>query len=351
MKETCVRTGAQLIIVEIHLPIESPKSITDALRSAITNRTRIVVLDQITSNTAIMMPIADLALISKEAGAVVVIDGAHSLFSQDCSIYKADQKLHNPSEFSPSLAGINGTQTKLSIADIADVWLTNAHKWMCSPKGCAFMWVHPRLALSLRPAIISHGYAPNELQSDGDQVSICIASITLSMACCKPNISCQVLSSILKKVFRSLFIQDSLCRYIAPNKLLSSYAWDGCRDYAALLCMPSALSLWGSLALSLRERGSKSDDSSSSSSSSYSSSKHTKDSQEPTATSSSLIAHPIDLTNIREFNHTTLLNATEMLSHEWGVTVDSFAAPYSMRIGSPMSLVSNREESMPHLFI
>jgi isopenicillin-N epimerase len=166
MKEACVRTGAKLIIVEIHLPVESPMSITDALRSAITDRTRIVVLDQITSNTAIMIPIADLALISKEAGAIVVIDGAHSLFSQDCSIYKADQKLHNPSEFSPSLAGINGTQTKLSIADIADVWLTNAHKWMCSPKGCAFMWVHPRLALSLRPAIISHGYAPNESQSD-----------------------------------------------------------------------------------------------------------------------------------------------------------------------------------------
>jgi hypothetical protein len=167
------------------------------------------------------------------------------------------------------------------------------------------------------------------------------------------NISCQVFSCILKKVFRFLFIQDSLRRYIAPNKLLSSYAWDGCRDYTALLCMPSALSLWGSLARSLRERGSKSDNSSSScsSSSSYSSSNLTKDSQEPSATSSSSKAHPIDLTNIIEYNQTTLFNATEMLSHEWGVHVDSFAAPYSMRVGSPMSLVSNREESMPHLFI
>lgn len=173
MKEACVRTGAKLIIVEIHLPVESPKSITDALRSAITDRTRIVVLDQITSNTAMMMPIADLAHISKEAGAIVVVDGAHSLFSQDCSIYKADQKLHNPSEFSSSLAGIKGTEKTISIADIADVWLTNAHKWMCSPKGCAFMWVHPRLALSLRPAIISHGYAPNESQSVySDQVNV-----------------------------------------------------------------------------------------------------------------------------------------------------------------------------------
>jgi hypothetical protein len=157
------------------------------------------------------------------------------------------------------------------------------------------------------------------------------------------NISCQVFSCILKKVFRFLYIQDSLRRYIAPNKLLSSYAWDGCRDYAALLCMPSALSLWGSLSRSLRERGSTSDHSSSSSSSNQ-----TKDSQEPSVISSSSKSHPIDLTNIREYNQTTLLNATEMLSHEWGVHVDSFAAPYSMRVGSPMSLVSNRSEIMLH---
>lgn len=92
--------------------------------------------------------------------------------------------------------------------------------------------------------------------------------------------------------------------------------------------MPSALTLWGALARNLRERGSKSDRSSSSCSSN-----HTSDSLKA-------IPIPIDLSNIREHNQRTLFNATDMLSHEWGVHSDSFAAPYSMRVGSPMSLVS-----------
>ena len=90
--------------------------------------------------------------------------------------------------------------------------------------------------------------------------------------------------------------------------------------------MPSALSLWGALARNLRERGLKSDKSSSNCSSNH--------------TSDSLKAIPIDLSNIREYNQKTLFSATDMLSHEWGVHSDSFAAPYSMRVGSPMSLVS-----------
>ena len=132
-----------------------------------------------------------------------------------------------------------------------------------------------------------------------------------------------------KDIYRFSSPQNSLGRYIAPNKLLSSYSWDGCRDYTALLCMPSALSLWGALARNLRERVLKSDRSSSSSSSS--SSNHTSDRLE---------AIPVDLSNIREHNQRTLFNATDMLSHQWGVHSDCFAAPYSMRVGSPMSLVS-----------
>ena len=172
MREACARAGATLIIVELHLPVESPESIIDALRSAITDRTKLVVLDQITSNTAIMMPITDLALVSKEAGAIVVIDGAHSLFSQDCSIYKVDQKTKSTSESSLLSNDRSIAHKEICIADFADVWLTNAHKWMCSPKGSAFMWVHPRLALSLRPAIISHGYAPHELQPVLNEASV-----------------------------------------------------------------------------------------------------------------------------------------------------------------------------------
>lgn len=202
MQAVCERTGAMLRTVHIPLPVLSPESVIVLFKEAISTRTKLVVLDQITSNTAIILPIADMALMGKEVGAVVVIDAAHALFSQDCSIYRDDQRVHidslynahneaeliskkeirisnaNATESSsrsrPTLSESNNrTKNMISISSFADVWLTNAHKWMCSPKGCAFMWVSPRMAHSLRPSIISHGYVPNagNIRSDHGQVS------------------------------------------------------------------------------------------------------------------------------------------------------------------------------------
>lgn len=175
LKAACERTGATLIIVEVSLPVTSPHDVISRLQSVLGGATKLVVLDQVTSNTAMVLPIADLSLISREVGATVVIDAAHALFSQDCSMYTANQRVHSTRLLSLlSLKGDNNSQTQsgssqdsstskmVSIADIADVWITNAHKWMCSPKGCAFMWVSPSMSQTLQPSIISHGYIPQE---------------------------------------------------------------------------------------------------------------------------------------------------------------------------------------------
>ena len=95
LKAACERTGAKLIVVEVPLPISSPDDVASRLESVLGPATRLVVLDQVTSNTAMVLPIADLSLISRGVGATVVIDAAHALFSQDCSIYTANQRVHD----------------------------------------------------------------------------------------------------------------------------------------------------------------------------------------------------------------------------------------------------------------
>lgn len=184
LNDLCIRTGATLKIVEISLPISSKEEVIKKFNDSITSNTKLVIIDQITSNTAINLPIKELSIISKSIGATVVIDAAHALFAHDVSIYKNNDKNNNEN-------------AEGSISDYCDYWITNGHKWLCTPKGCAFMWISPRMNSNTRPMIISHGFSPNSSSPFTDK-----------------------------------------------KKLLSSFAWDGCRDYTALLTSSSALRLW-----------------------------------------------------------------------------------------------------------
>jgi isopenicillin-N epimerase len=299
MKDACVRSGATLRIVDISLPIISAESVVTLLSKALNDRTKLVILDQITSNTAMILPIADMAQISKEAGAVVVIDAAHALFSQDVSIYNADQNLiwnHNVySKIKDNDTSKNDVSerrnSKLCIADFADVWITNAHKWMCAPKGCAFMWISPRMTGKIRPAIISHGYTPSN-----------------------------------KKGFEN---------YADNDRLLSSYSWDGCRDYSSLLTMPSTISLWEQLSRHLSQ---KSNNKNSINSNRIS---NIHDLRTDTIMSTDDTDRNTDLSILRDYNKQILIDATESLSSEWGVIESNFAGPKDMRENSPMILVRN----------
>ena len=172
LQQRCHRSGAKLQIIDIPLPIDSEEIIIDKLQQSLTDRTRFIVIDHITSNTAILLPSLRLAAMCKERGVTVVVDAAHGLFSQEV---KLDTSQHN----------------EVAIRDVADAWLTNGHKWLCAPKGCAFMWFNPlTLGPVLRPAIVSHGFS------------------------------------------------------LDTNRILSAFSWDGCRDYSSMLSVPSALQFW-----------------------------------------------------------------------------------------------------------
>jgi isopenicillin-N epimerase len=125
----------EVVIADVPFPLEgldaetANQRICDAVMACVTPRTRLALLDHITSATAVVMPIRALAERLAAAGVETLIDGAHA----------------------PGMV-------PLSIAELGVTYYTgNAHKWLCAPKGTAFLWVTPARQEVIRPTVISHG--------------------------------------------------------------------------------------------------------------------------------------------------------------------------------------------------
>ena len=129
-EHVAMKTGAKVVEAKVPFPIASAKIILDAVASHLGSRTRIVILDHITSSTAIIFPVRKLASLCRRAGAFVLIDGAHG----------------------PGML-------PLDIPTIgADWYAGNCHKWLMAPKGSAFLWTDFKQQADTHPLSISHGY-------------------------------------------------------------------------------------------------------------------------------------------------------------------------------------------------
>ena len=123
------RTGANVVIADVPFPVESSEVLAQAVLDAVTSRTRLVLLDQITSPTALVFPIARLVRELEGRGVPVLVDAAHA-----------------PGHVPLSLDATGASYTT-----------GNLHKWVCAPKGAAFLHVRRELQALIRPPVISHG--------------------------------------------------------------------------------------------------------------------------------------------------------------------------------------------------
>jgi isopenicillin-N epimerase len=128
MRHLASRAGAIVIEADVPLPLASPAQVVDAVRRAMSPRTRLLVIDHITSPTGVVFPIGELIGLADERCIDVLVDGAHA----------------------PGMVD-------LSIDDLRPTYYAaNLHKWCCAPKGAGFLWVRPDRQKAVHPTTISH---------------------------------------------------------------------------------------------------------------------------------------------------------------------------------------------------
>lgn len=124
------RSGARVVQVDLPFPAFSDDSLVAAFSAGLSERTRVAIIDHVTSPTALVLPVARMVAAARRAGALALVDGAHA-----------------PGMLPLDLAAIG-----------ADWYTGNCHKWLFAPKGCGFLWAGDAVRNDLHPTVISHGY-------------------------------------------------------------------------------------------------------------------------------------------------------------------------------------------------
>ncbi|MEH1901819.1 MAG: aminotransferase class V-fold PLP-dependent enzyme [Nostoc sp.] len=123
------RTGARVVVAKIPFPIDSPQQVVGAVIERVSPKTRLALLDHVTSQTGLIFPIQELVKELQQRGVDTLVDGAHT----------------------PGMI-------PLELEEIGAAYYTgNCHKWLCAPKGAAFLYLRRDKQSEIRPLTISHG--------------------------------------------------------------------------------------------------------------------------------------------------------------------------------------------------
>jgi isopenicillin-N epimerase len=158
----CQRTGARYVRQPIPLPATTHEELVDRFWAGVNERTRVIFISHITSPTALIFPVAEICHRARQAGLLTIVDGAHA-----------------PGQIDLDLRAIG-----------ADFYTGACHKWLCAPKGSAFLYARREVQEWLEPLVVSWGW-----QSD------------------RPG----------------------------PSRFVDYHQWQGTRDISAFLTVPAAI--------------------------------------------------------------------------------------------------------------
>src|SRR3954454_12404422 len=125
----CERRGARYVEVDT-----VPARAVDDLLGAVTPRPRALFVSHISSPTALRFPVEELCRRARDAGVLTIVDGAHT-----------------PGQIALDLDALR-----------ADFYTGNCHKWLCAPKGAAFLYARPDAQQLLEPLAFSWDWTQAE---------------------------------------------------------------------------------------------------------------------------------------------------------------------------------------------
>jgi isopenicillin-N epimerase len=172
----CERAGATYRRVAVPLPFE-PETFAARMLQAAGPHTRLIFASHISSTTALVFPVAELCARAREAGITTLIDGAHA-----------------PGQVALDLAAVG-----------ADFYTGNCHKWLCAPKGSAFLHARPERQAELHATVVSWGYLAAEMGAT------------------------------------TLGGHTGFDAYVGTTTLERRLQWQGTRDLSAFLSVPAAI--------------------------------------------------------------------------------------------------------------
>lgn len=130
MRALAAQRGASVIQAHVPFPLRDASEVERAVMERVNPRTRLVLLDHVTSPTGLVFPIEPIVKALEARGIPVLVDGAHA-----------------PGMVPLDLASLG-----------ASYYTGNLHKWLSAPKSSALLYVREDRRRDFHPLVISHGF-------------------------------------------------------------------------------------------------------------------------------------------------------------------------------------------------